>query len=60
MDDWSFCVILVAVGFTLMLSVACFLVPLVMAVNVHADYLLLYLLTIPFGVSIIALLAGGA
>lgn len=60
MDDWGFGVILVAVGFMLMLSVACFIVPLVMAVNVHADYLLLYLLTIPFGVSIIALLAGGA
>lgn len=28
MDDWSFCLILVGVGFTLMLSIACFLVPL--------------------------------
>lgn len=60
MDDWSFGVILVAVGFMLMLGVACFVVPLVMAVNVHADFLLLYIITIPLGVSIIALLAGGA
>lgn len=59
MDDWGFGVILVAVGFTLALSVACFLIPLIMAVKVHADFLLLYIITIPFGVSIIALLAGG-